>query len=227
MKEWLLYPTISADMDFQMALDELLFRRMEKGEDSETLPIFRFFYSSGPWVTLGYSFKEGLPESVTAVHKRKYPVCRRMTGGGFVLHGQDLIFSLVARKSDDESFKTVRDSYTKIHEAVRRGFQSFGYKIDFFDSSKEWIQGKDCFRYPIETDLVYKGRKVAGGSQKRSAGVLLHQESIQGPRGFDMTSCEEKMIEGFEQVFDMKIRKATVHPVLFQQAEQLAEIKYR
>ena len=92
-------------MSFQMALDEVLFRNMEENPGE---PVLRFYYADGPSVTVGYSHK--------GTDKGTIP---RMTGGGRVIHGDDLIFSLIARKEHDESFRSVRVSYWKIHEALK------------------------------------------------------------------------------------------------------------
>src|SRR4051812_9719540 len=102
-------------MPVQMAVDEILFREYEQAEENRAgarEPVLRIYFSSEPWITVGYSHPE--IKSVTEI-----PVCRRITGGGRVEHGRDLIFSVVAGKKDDESFGSVRISYLKIHEAVK------------------------------------------------------------------------------------------------------------
>ncbi len=101
MKIWNLYPSISAPMPFQMAFDELLFRRIQKDGESSG-PFLRFYFSSEPWITLGYS-QENNGHKANSI-----PVCKRITGGGTVFHGKDLVFSITALKSHDESFGSVR-----------------------------------------------------------------------------------------------------------------------
>ena len=59
---WSQLPTISASMPFQMALDEVLFRSLEdayhQNPEVELSPLFRFYFSSEPWISVGYSHKE-------------------------------------------------------------------------------------------------------------------------------------------------------------------------
>src|SRR6188474_3344773 len=101
MKKWHLYPTISAPMPFQMALDEVLFRGIEANEFIPALgtPLLRFFYSPEPWTTVGYSHREnGDVFKASGAVK----VCRRITGGGKVEHGNDLILSIIGRKNEDD-----------------------------------------------------------------------------------------------------------------------------
>lgn len=209
---WKLLPLVSAAMPYQMALDEVLFREMER---ERATPLLRFYFSSEPFVTLGYFSKETEPNS-----------CRRLTGGGRVEHGKDLIFSLIAHKSADESFGSVQGSYHKIHEAVRRGFELLGQKADFYQPSENLPKGEDCFVYPIASDLKMNGRKIAGGAQKRSSGVLLHHESIQLPEAVAAKELCQQVRCGFEKTFDILFESANWDPEILAQAKQLSRNGY-
>lgn len=201
MKIWRQLPAISAPMPFQMALDEVLFRNMEALEVAAP-PILRFFYSSEPWLTAGYFEKEQeMPQGVRA--------CRRLTGGGRVEHGNDVIFSIIASKQDDSSFGSVKASYHKIHEAVKGALESLGHKITFYSADgdgSELPRGAECFVFPIDSDLAMEGKKIAGGSQKRSSGVLLHHESIQLRKGMEAASLVQALGSAFEKYFEMRLR---------------------
>ena len=52
---WKLLPTLSAPMPLQMALDEQLFLSQKIDPQS---PVLRFYVSSSPWISVGYSFRE-------------------------------------------------------------------------------------------------------------------------------------------------------------------------
>ena len=209
-------------MPLQMALDEFFFRDTEDGNSrTENHPIFRIFFSSEPWVSAGYSHE--IEKLLAAGEPR---VCRRMTGGGIVHHGKDLIFSLVARKTDDESFKSVRPAYLKIHEAVKAAFESFGLQPRFYRCDENLPRGGECFVFPIATDLALAGKKVAGGAQKRSSGALLHQESIQVGHGLDPFDLADALRVSFEKVFEIQMKPMDLDPVLLEKAKELAEQKY-
>ncbi len=207
MKTWFLFSTISAPMPFQMMLDERLFRDAEEKKQEALFPLLRFYFSSEPWVSVGYSYRNGESENGNKI-------CRRLTGGGRVLHGHDVIFSLIARKTDDESFRSVRTSYLKIHEAVKKGFELLGFKPRFYRCDENLPRGKDCFLYPIATDLALGREKIAGGAEKRSSGVFLHQESVKVPRGIDADEMTESIRKGFEAVFEIRFKNADLSPEL-------------
>jgi len=243
---WNLFPTISAPMPLQMALDELLFIAQKKDPQA---PVLRFYVASSPWISTGYSFRgeADLSKSALILKYPNVPTCRRVTGGGCVLHGEDLIFSLIARysggslvsplsKREDRgdflnplrsplvkgegALSAVRTSYAKIHESVRLGLQACGLDPKFYSGQEELPKGNDCFDFPVESDLSWKGKKIAGGAQKRSEGVLLHHESILIPDNVERDALIRAVCQGMEQVFGVSIRNVDLDPGLYFQAEK-------
>ncbi|MBU9889809.1 MAG: hypothetical protein KTQ49_08090 [Candidatus Omnitrophica bacterium] len=209
-------------MPFQMALDELFF----DSHIQELRPtILRFYYASEPWISAGYSFRSArdLQKSSVVLENTGIPVCRRPTGGGCVLHGADLTFSIIARYAPDgDALNSVRTSYGKIHEGVKMGLGKLGFNADFYTSRDALPQGKDCFRSPVVSDLSWRGCKIAGGAQKRSRGVLLHQESIRVPPRVERAALARAVTAGLETVFGVSIGAADFDPRLFFQAQQKA-----
>ncbi len=221
MKSWRLLPQLSAPMPLQMALDEVLFRRAEElSADRFQSPLARFYFSSEPWMTVGYS------EDPAKAGGKGVKVCRRLTGGGRVMHGQDVIFSIIASKSHDESFKSVRLSYFKIHEALQAGFEGLGLKARFYRCDEPLPKGPECFLFPIETDLALGERKVAGGSQKRSSGTLLHQESVEVPKGINPQTMIAAFTKAFEKVFEAQLVPEIFDLQVLKAARKLADEKY-
>ncbi len=217
MKIWGLLPVVSAPMPFQMALDEVLFRRFEASD--HPAPILRFYFSSEPWVTDGYFSKaEPSPGS-----------CRRLTGGGRVQHGQDLIFSLIAGKKDDPSFASVTEGYHRIHQAVKTALEASGLSVRFYSENHAenmLNRGPECFVYPIESDLEVGGKKIAGGAQKRSSGVLLHQESIEIREGLDAFSLIASLRKAFESVFEIKVQDGSLDSEVWSLAKRYSRGGY-
>jgi lipoate-protein ligase A len=74
----------------------------------------------------------------------------------------------------------------------------------------------------VESDLSWKGKKIAGGAQKRSGGVLLHQESIRIPRGVDRRKLMGALRQGFETVFGVTVSNAELDPEIYFCAERSA-----
>ncbi len=221
--KWLLLPTVSAPMPFQMALDELLFDHQKQTPQE---PVLRFYLSSVPWISAGCSYqKDGDLMTSELIRKNPLvPICRRTTGGGCVLHGQDLIFSLIAQYGADgmaPSLATVRTSYVRIHEGVKMAFQTLGLETRSYDPGEHLPAGDDCFQFPVASDLAMDDEKVAGGAQKRSHGVLLHHESVRIPRGFEWGSLARAICRGFEKVFGVRIQDSDLDPEMYFKAERI------
>ena len=226
---WSLLPTISAPMPFQMAFDELIFESQKKESQA---PVLRFYVSSAPWISVGCSFRDSaaLSKSDLILKNPHVPVCRRITGGGCVLHGRDLIFSLIVPLKDPvfvsktgslNGLASVRTSYATIHESVRIGFQTCGLDPKFYSREGVLSKGSDCFDFPVESDLLWKGKKIAGGAQKRSEGVLLHHESISIPPGVEREELIRAVRRGMEKVFGVTTENIDLDPELYFQAERL------
>ena len=219
---WELLPTISASMPFQMAFDELLF---EKQILEPQAPVLRFYSASDAWISAGYSFRhpDDLKRSALVLNNPTVPVCRRVTGGGCVLHGEDLIFTLIARYDpENDPLNSVRTSYGKLHEGVKIALEKLGLKSEFYTSQEVLPRGDDCFRSPVASDLSWKGCKIAGGAQKRSRGVLLHHESILRPKRVGQDVLLRMICEGLTAVMGVAIQAADLDPEFFFQAERKA-----
>lgn len=219
-----------------MALDELLFEQMiqaPQAEPAASRAALRFYYASEPWISIGYShagwkaLSEGreIPADLLSDAAR-FPVCRRITGGGRVLHGKDLMFTLIAPRILDESFKSVMGSYARLHEVLIEALRALGVEARFYREDESLPAGKDCFLHPITSDLEAGGKKIAGGGQKRSRGFLLHQESIHLEQTHLYEPLTRAFAEGLGKWFDCEPEKADWRPEWFQAAETLGREKY-
>jgi len=181
-----------------MALDRELFE--EFVQQLSLPPLLRIFRASEPAVTVGRLF-------ATRSVSSDVPVCVRPTGGGLVRHGEDLIYSVLARRDSFPTFGMVRTSYLSFHEAVQEAFGALGFetrllRCDEVRSNRhpERSEGSrsfgplalrmtrkniitECFKEPVATDVLLEEEKVAGGGQWRRREGFLHQGSIQIPAG--------------------------------------------
>jgi len=181
-----------------MAIDEML---MESQALPNTIPILRFYSWLSPACSIGYF------QNIDKIAKRfqsiktGIPIVRRITGGGLVLHGQDLTFSITVKGDNPFFLGPVKDSYLKVNEALRVGLKQLFFKIDYADCKNipSGRSGKDtvCFETPSCYDLLLDGEKIVGASQRRKSGTILHQSSIflDG----DQKNLFRYIIEGFKE----------------------------
>jgi lipoate-protein ligase A len=190
-----------------MARDEFL---LESQKNPDALPALRFYSWDKKAYSAGYFQDVAKIAKRLGCHKEKIPVVRRITGGGLVAHGDDLTFSL-ALKYPNEFFSPtdVKDSYLKVNMALLTGLKEMFKGIDFTDCksvpSRRAGGERICFDEPTCYDLTLGGRKVVGSSQRRSAGIILHQSAVF--LGGDKKELIKKICEGFEKEWKIKFEQ--------------------
>ncbi len=158
---------VSAAMN--MAIDEALLEHC-------TCPALRFYGWRGPSLSFGYFGK--FADIARETKDREF--VRRWTGGGSVLHGQDLTYSLVTPASNPASGRGPPLIYAAIHSAIRQALWADGRETELATAADPKISDA-CFANPVRDDLIFRGRKIAGAAQRRTRGGFLHQGSIQLP----------------------------------------------
>jgi lipoate-protein ligase A len=157
---------VSRDGPSQMACDEALLAIAEE-------PVLRIFRWSEPWVSAGYFIPWAEAESA----RPQLPVCRRWTGGGVVVHDNDLTFALLAPRTEAWARLRPDESYRVLHLALVGALREAGIDATLFEHGA--MAGAECFAGPVRHDVMSGTRKIAGGAQRRTKRGLLHQGSIQ------------------------------------------------
>src|ERR1700758_5021168 len=98
-----------------MAIDEALL-------ESATVPSIRFYCWQSPALSFGYFGKF----ADVASYAGERDLVRRWTGGGIVLHGNDLTYSIVIPVSDVAFGESSISIYEKIHHALSHAFIANG-----------------------------------------------------------------------------------------------------
>lgn len=201
MSTWQLIDSPPFDISSQMALDRELFDDFCK--DPTALPILRIFRVSEPTISVGYSYRNDTK------------MCIRPTGGGLVEHGNDLIYSVIARRGTFPTFHMVRTSYLSFHEAVMEAFAKLGIETHLMRCDDPrlrrgvprrvptHVDDDNCFTNSIATDVLIGDQKIAGGAQRRKGLCFLHQGSIQLVNGITFEDLKPVLIEAFEKKFQI------------------------
>ena len=100
------------------------------------------------------------------------PVIPRPTGGGAVLHKDDITFSLSVPERGFFSHGITR-SYLRISRIFARALHDCGMQVSMEGSSKRF--SRVCFDRSAPEELVFAGRKIMGLALLRSRGCLLFQ----------------------------------------------------
>ncbi len=166
-------------------------------------PRYRHFDWKRPCVTFGYG--QQFDWVCGEIGRKESDLCRRPTGGGIVVHGEDWTYSLVIPPSHHVCKGSAADVYLHVHEALAVAFAECGIKTVLLPCAdtgaspapRKVIPGQ-CFLEPVARDLVLPkgGPKVAGAAMKKTRTGILLQGTI------DRCSLKEKLDwNTFESLF--------------------------
>ncbi|SKB06893.1 lipoate-protein ligase A [Prosthecobacter debontii] len=143
-------------------------------EQSAT-PVLRIYTWDQPTVTMGYA--QSLPKLQDSLPG--WPVVRRWTGGGVVLHNEDYTYSVIVPCTDPWAETPAVESYRRIHGALAQALAESGYPGSRLAEPEDVIEAPFCFVAPAVHDVILGPVKVAGAGQRRGKLGLLHQGSVQ------------------------------------------------
>lgn len=140
-----------------------------------SVPVLRVYGWDQPTVTIGYA--QSLPKLKDALPG--WPVVRRWTGGGVVLHNGDHTYSVIVPAEDSWAQTRPLESYERIHGSLAVALAANGHAGCRLAGSEDVIDAPFCFVAPAVHDVIRGPVKVAGAGQRRGKLGLLHQGSVQ------------------------------------------------
>lgn len=156
------------DGAWNMAADQAW---LEQSQDA----VLRVYRWDRPTVTIGYA--QSLPKLAEALPD--WPVVRRWTGGGVVLHENDFTYSVIVPAGHPWAETRPLDSYRFIHESLAQALVKAGFSGCRLAGTEDLIENPFCFVAPALHDVVRGKIKIAGAGQRRGKLGLLHQGSVQ------------------------------------------------
>ena len=154
-----------------MALDEAM--------TAAPVPTLRL-YRWDPWtLSLGW-FQAVAASDLEPWRALGYGVTRRATGGGAILHGDEVTYALVLPADDPRIPGRTEDSYRWLHGAVREALASVGVACDARGPAHAPAEPEPffCFARTAPFDLAARGRKLVGSAQRRTRAAFLQHGSI-------------------------------------------------
>jgi lipoate-protein ligase A len=218
MNSWLLLQSGKCGAAFNMALDEALL------ENAARLgaPVLRFYGWTELPATFGYFQK--IAEVAAATKLR--PLIRRPTGGGIVPHDADWTYSAVFPPGHEWHSLKAEESYRRIHDWLRLAFAELKVETELAQRCKKSLPGQ-CFAGHEKSDLLWRGKKIAGAAQRRNKLGLLIQGSVQPPTaGISRGNWERAMVAVAAARFHIRWQTFAANVELLAAADQLVAEKY-
>jgi len=191
-----------------MAIDEALLEMAD-------IPAIRFYRWHSPALSFGYFGR--FADVVDYAAQRD--LVRRWTGGGIVLHGDDLTYSVIIPARDSLFVHSSISIYTSVHSAIRNALVASGERAQMAPNESPRVS-ESCFANPVRADVMVNGRKVAGAAQRRTRAGLLHQGSIQ------QVDLGKDFTERFAQELSGKWTARNLDQTIFNRAQEIGQQKY-
>ena len=203
-----------------MAIDEALL-------EHAAVPSIRFYRWHSPAASFGY-FGRFVD---VASYADERDLVRRWTGGGIVLHGDDLTYAIVIPSGETAFGESSMSIYEKVHHALCDALNASGKRtvvaggvdpgpIGAATRAAVTAGGYNCFANPVRADVMLNGRKIAGAAQRRTRCGLLQQGSIQG------IDAANGLADRFARRLSTNCTERKIDDEILKRARELAYGKY-
>ncbi len=230
-EEWRLIDSGYLDAYTNMAIDEAVFLMREK----LGLPTTLRFYSWKPAaVSIGY-FQKIEDPSLEEYKRQKITIVRRFTGGGAILHRNEITYSLACSTHEFPTFKDITKTQQLVHEAIILGLQNLGINAGLERKEIERPDPYFCFVSPSKNDVVDDGRKIVGSAQRRRNRAFFQHGSILMDNKITPKSSKQKkdrgkiinsLILGFEKKLGIRLLPGQLTKEELKLSQELRQIKY-
>lgn len=158
---------------WNMAVDEVLLDWAAR-EQGCWLRLYRWTPAT---LSLGYFQPHAARDQHAA--SRDCPLVRRLTGGGAILHDDELTYSLVIPAGHPLAVRRDR-LYHAVHSALADTLAELGVDAQLWPAAQPAPASEPflCFQRRAPGDLVAGGTKIAGSAQRRRRGAVLQHGSI-------------------------------------------------
>jgi len=160
-----------------MGRDDMLLARVGAGESPPTL---RFYQWDPPTISLGY-FQEYAGYAALPPPAGDLPVVRRPTGGGAILHDQELTYALVVPVGHVLLERGPNCLYEQMHAALIAALGGAAVRAARCGVSDDSGPARGpffCFARRHRFDVLLGGEKLAGSAQRRTREAVLQHGSI-------------------------------------------------
>ena len=180
-----------------MAIDEAVLL----AQQDQPKPTLRFYEWLSPAFSFGYFQDIASEVDVEACRADGIELVKRMTGGGTVVHGWELTYTLVLPRTAAEM--GISEAYGSIGQSLVKAFQKLGVPAQCYvacpDSGSAvgnrtyQAAANICLTNPAEHDVMSDDKKLAGVSVRRNRNGMMFQGyiSLDAPPPFILKSVSK------------------------------------
>jgi len=172
-KCWRFIDTGLGSAEWNMAVDEVLLKNQKESD----FPILRF-YGWHKALSLGRFSKIEESIDLEKLNKNKIACVRRLSGGGILVHDNDLSYTIIIPRIFLED-KSVKESYFYLCYFLINLYKKLGLNAEF--ACKSGLQSGHsniCLAGREPYDIMIDGKKMGGNAQRYTRNTLFQHGSI-------------------------------------------------
>lgn len=157
-----------------MAIDEVILLTQKEQPN----PTLRFYGWTQPAFSFGYFQDIAEEVDIDVCRAEGIELVKRMTGGGTVVHGWELTYTLILPRDAGEL--NISDTYHIIGQSLVKAFQQLGIPAQCYAECLDSSESAQniCMTNPAEHDVMSDNKKLAGISVRRSRNGIMFQGYI-------------------------------------------------
>jgi len=226
-EEWRLIESNCLDAYTNMAIDEGIFIGREKLGLPATL---RFYGWEPAAISIGY-FQKIEDPSLKEYKRQKLTIVRRFTGGGAILHENEITYSLACPTNEFVAFSNIEKTQQLVHQAIILALQSLRINAQLKRKQSKKPDPYFCFVNPCKDDVVEDGQKIVGSAQRRRNRTFFQHGSIKiSPQIKEEKKNIGKIIDslvlGFEKRFGIRLLPGQLTREEVKLSRELRDVKY-
>jgi lipoate-protein ligase A len=187
--------------NLNMGIDEAILEAVNNGESIATL---RFYQWNEPTISLGYFQKAAdfLEQDDTI---KNMPMVRRQTGGGAILHDDEITYSLIVPLNGSLPFTNIGPMVELVHDAFISVNAEMGLPLTYRGTTTQDDHAQKgpffCFSRSHCLDLTLDDLKIVGSAQRRKKNSALQHGSFILKKNYKQQTCaaaDEKITSRFD-----------------------------
>ena len=172
---WRLINTGQNSAAMNMAIDEAMLLTQK----ASFQPTLRFYDWLRPAFTFGYFQRLSEEVDVGACDAHGIELVRRMTGGGTVIHGWDVTYTVIVPHGSGTFPQDISAAYRAISDCLISGLQRLGIDVAHQVEKPTMDDAPNiCLTNPAQYDTLLNEKKIAGVSQRRNRTGVMYQGYI-------------------------------------------------
>lgn len=188
---WRLLKDPPSDGPRNMAVDEAILEAVGRHEAPPTLRLFAW---EPPCLSLGYAQSTRVVDE-DHLRMNGWDLVRRSTGGGAILHTDELTYSIIGPEDDPRMKGDIITTYQRLSTAILLALKNLGLPAEshrLIKTAQDTQPDPVCFELPSHYEITAKGKKLVGSAQARKKNAVLQHGTL--PLHGDLTRITQALV---------------------------------